>query len=51
MGSRMERLLHRNVNRFRGGLVFKAYRLVYHPTLGLRVMQKKRKDGEALREL
>jgi len=30
-----------NVNRFRGGLVFKANRLVYHTTLGLRVIQKK----------
>ena len=35
------RLLRRNVNRFRGGLVFKAHRLVYHSTLGLRVMKKK----------
>ena len=34
-------LLHRNVQRFRGGLVFKAHRLVYHSTLGLRVIKKK----------
>jgi len=27
----------------RGGLVFKAHRLVYHPTLGLRVIKKKKK--------
>jgi len=29
------------VKRFRGGLVFKAQRLVYHLTLGLRVIKKK----------
>ena len=29
--------------RFRGGLVFKAYRRVYHSTLGLRVVKKKKK--------
>jgi len=34
-------LLHRHVQRFRGGLVFKAHRLVYHSTLGLRVLKKK----------
>ena len=34
-------LLHRNVQRFRGGLVCKAHRLLYHSTLGLRVIQKK----------
>jgi len=27
--------------RFRGGLVFKAHRLLYHSTLGLRVIKKK----------
>ena len=26
---------------FRGGLVFKAHRLLYHSTLGLRVIKKK----------
>ena len=31
------------VKRFRGGLVFKAHRLVYHPTLGWRVIKKKKK--------
>ena len=31
-----------NVQRFRGGLVFKAHRLVYHSTLGLIVIKKKR---------
>ena len=29
------------MKRFRGGLVFKARRLVYHSTLGWRVMKKK----------
>jgi len=29
--------------RFRGGLVFKAHRLLYHSTLGLRVIKKKKK--------
>jgi len=31
------------LKRFRGGLVFKAHRLVYHSTLGLRVIKKKEK--------
>jgi len=30
---------------FRGGLVFKAHRLVYHSTLGWRVIKKKRGCG------
>jgi len=30
------------VKRFRGGLVFKAHRLVYHSTLGWRVIKKKK---------
>ena len=30
---------------FRGGLVFKAHRLLYHSTLGLRVIQKKKKSS------
>ena len=34
--------LHRNVQRFRGGLVFKPHRLLYHSSLGLRVMKKKK---------
>ena len=33
----------RNVQRLRGGLVFKVCRLVYHSTLGLRVIKKKKK--------
>ena len=30
---------------FRGGLAFKAHRLVYHSALGLRVMKKKKGGG------
>ena len=32
------------MQRFRGGLVFEARRLLYHLTLGLRVMKKKRRS-------
>jgi len=32
------------VQRFRGGLVFKAHRLVHHSTLGLRVTKKKKNE-------
>ena len=40
----MKKHLHyRNVQRFRGELVFKAHRLLYHSTLGLRVTKKKEK--------
>ena len=35
--------LHRNVQRFRGGLVSKAHRLLYHLTLGLRAIKKNKK--------
>ena len=38
-----DKLLRRNVKRFRGGLVFKAHRLWYHSTLGSRVMKKKKR--------
>ena len=38
-----EQLLSRNVERFRGGLFFKAVRLLFHSTLGLRVIKKKKK--------
>ena len=50
----------RNVKWFRGGLVFKAHRLVYHSTLGLRVIKKKKEreqdvdvrgKGNTLREV
>ena len=46
-----EQLLGRNVEHFREGLVFKADRLLYHSTLGSRVMDKKEKkrvDGTKL---
>ena len=33
----------RNSGRFRGGLVFKAHILLYHSTLGSRVMKEKKK--------
>ena len=36
----------RNVKRFRGGLVFKAHRLLNHSTLGLSVIKKKKKCRE-----
>ena len=39
---RYNELLRRNVKRFRGGLVFKAHRLVHHSTLGSRVAKKKK---------
>jgi len=35
-------LRRRNVKRFRGGLVFTAHRLVYHSTLGWRVINNKK---------
>ena len=31
------------MQRFRGGLVYRAHRLVYHSTLGLRVITKKKR--------
>jgi len=36
-----EQLLYRSVKRFRGGLIFKAHRLMYLSTLGWRVITKK----------
>ena len=39
-----ELVLRRNKKRFRGGLVFEAHRLLYHSTLGLRVIKKKRRS-------
>jgi len=36
-------LLHRNVQRFRGGLVFKAHGRLNRSTLGLREIKKKKK--------
>ena len=37
-------LLYRNVQRSGGGLVFKAHRLLYYSTLGLRVRKKKEEE-------
>ena len=39
---RRHRIGRRNVQRFRGGLVFEAHRLLYHSILGLRVINKKK---------
>ena len=39
---RLTQLLRRNVMRFRGGLVFKACRPLYHSTIGSRVIRKKK---------
>ena len=33
------------MKRFRGGLVFEAHRLLYHSTLGLRVIKKEKKGA------
>jgi len=41
-----EQLLHINKQRFRGGLVFKADRLLYYSTLGWRVIKKKKKKKD-----
>ena len=40
----VEHLREQNVERFREGLVFKAHRLLYHSTLGSRVIKKKKKQ-------
>ena len=45
--STSEHLLRRNVKRFRVGLVSKARRLVYHSTLGSRVIKKKEHRGQS----
>jgi len=42
-----EQLLSRNAERFRGGLVFKARRLLFHSTLGSRGIQKKKRRAES----
>ena len=39
-----EQLLRRNMKRFRGGLTFKAHRLVYHPTLGSESNKEEKKS-------
>ena len=38
----------RTVERFRGGLALKAHRLVYHSTLGSRVIKKKKRKNREL---
>jgi hypothetical protein len=40
-----EQILSRNVERFRGGLVFKAHTLLNHSILGSRVIKKRRKSA------
>ena len=40
-----EQLLRRIVKQSRGGLVFKAHRLLYHSTLGSRAIKKKKVGG------
>ena len=39
-----------STSRFRGGLVVKAHRLLYHSALGLRVMKKKKEGVKPLSE-
>ena len=41
-GAPLSALLYINVRRFRFGLVFKARRLLYRSTLGLRVIKKEK---------
>ena len=43
-----EQILHRNVQRFRGGIISKAYRPLYHSTRGLGVMKKKKEKNQTL---
>ena len=43
-----EQLLYRNVQRFRGGLTFKAHRLLYCSTVGLRVKKEEEEDSTVL---
>ena len=38
----VEQLLRRIVKRFQGGLLFKAHGLWHHPTLGSRVIEKRK---------
>ena len=41
VGDTAYQLFQKKLQRFRGGLVFKAHRLLYHSTLGSRVIKKK----------
>ena len=42
------RIAYTHSRPFRGGLVFKAHRLVYHLTLGLKVIKKKKPESTML---
>ena len=44
-------MLYRNVQRFRGGLVFKAHGLLYHSTLGLRAIKKREEEVRGVDEV
>ena len=44
--ARPEKIESGQANLFRGGLVFKAHRLLYHSTVGLRVIKKKKAHTE-----
>ena len=44
----MNKRCSNNVQRFRGGLVFKANRLLYHSTLGLRIIKRREEYHVAL---
>ena len=48
LGFGVQHLLRRKVKRFREGLVFKAHRRLYRPTLGSRVIKKKKSALEQL---
>ena len=49
--ARMRRGVDPCVKRFRGGIVFKAHRLVYHSPLGWRAIRKKKKKrGRGVRD-
>ena len=40
-----EQLLSRNVKRFRGGIVFKAHRLLHDSAVGLSMKKKKKRES------
>ena len=42
-GAEFENNYFKEVQWFRGGIVFKAHRRLYHSTLGLRVIKKKKR--------
>jgi hypothetical protein len=45
-GGNLKNLTDLNVELFRKGLALKAHRLLYHSTLGLRVMKKKKNGSK-----